>query len=184
MERRCIRLEVLFGLFPDGTFKADWVFTNSTPWGDNTFSYSTPSEDLQIVPSATYPTKGTLYKPIKAIGAGPVLIKDGEIKNTHVEELFDEIGGIGPIIDNPRTAIGVTSDNKLILFVCEGRNKTADTPGYTLLEVAKIMHNLGCVESLNLDGGGSSCMLVNGKETIIPSDSGKQRPVVTIIGIK
>jgi exopolysaccharide biosynthesis protein len=36
---------------------------------------------------------------------------------------------------------------------------------------------------LNLDGGGSSCMLVNGMETIKPSD-GSQRAVVTAIGLK
>jgi exopolysaccharide biosynthesis protein len=39
---------------------------------------------------------------------------------------------------------------------------------------------LGCVEALNLDGGGSSCLLVNGKNTIQPSDKEGQRPVPAV----
>jgi len=67
--------------------------------------------------------------------------------------------------------------------VCEGRNKTPNVPGYTTEEVAKIMKSLACVDALNLDGGGSSCMLVNGKSTIKESD-GSQRSVVTGISLK
>jgi len=52
-----------------------------------------------------------------------------------------------------------------------------------IANVAKVMKDLGCTEALNLDGGGSSCMLVNGKETIKGSD-GKQRKVLTAVGIK
>jgi exopolysaccharide biosynthesis protein len=46
------------------------------------------------------------------------------------------------------------------------------------------MVGLGCVEALNLDGGGSSCMLINGKETIWPSDKGQQRAVPAVFIIK
>ena len=42
--------------------------------------------------------------------------------------------------------------------------------GASLNQLAQIFKKLGCLEALNLDGGGSSCMLVNGKETIKPSD--------------
>ena len=45
------------------------------------------------------------------------------------------------------------------------------------------MKDLGCDETCNLDGGGSSCMLVNGKETIKPSD-GSQRSVVNGVSLK
>ncbi|MFN9783889.1 MAG: phosphodiester glycosidase family protein, partial [Sphingobacteriales bacterium] len=37
------------------------------------------------------------------------------------------------------------------------------------------------VEALNLDGGGSSCLLVNGRETIKPSDKTGQRPVPAVL---
>ncbi len=46
------------------------------------------------------------------------------------------------------------------------------------------MADLGCVEALNLDGGGSSCVLVNGKETIQVSDKTGQRPVPGVFIIK
>jgi len=49
-----------------------------------------------------------------------------------------------------------------------------------LQEEAQIMLSLGCYEALNLDGGGSSCLLINGKETIRPSDKMGQRPVPAV----
>jgi len=52
--------------------------------------------------------------------------------------------------------------------------------GATLQQAAQLMVDLGCVEALNLDGGGSSCMLINGKETIKPSDKGVERPVPAV----
>jgi hypothetical protein len=174
----------VFGLMQDGTYQTSWVYTTDL----DTYTYSLPSpnksgEEPQIVPSKTFPEQGTSFKAETAIGAGPVLIKDGEIRNTYEAELFDGESGVAPESSNPRSAIGITSDNRLIFFVCEGRNMTSGVVGYTLAEVANIMNSLGCVEALNLDGGGSSCMLVNGKETIIPSD-GSQRSIVTAVAIK
>jgi exopolysaccharide biosynthesis protein len=83
---------------------------------------------------------------------------------------------------HPRTAMGYTKDNKLIVLVVEGRNPGI-AEGATLPQLAKILRDLGCVEALNLDGGGSSCMLVNGKETIQPSDK-KQRAVPAVFIIR
>ncbi len=54
--------------------------------------------------------------------------------------------------------------------------------GFTTQEVADILKSLGCIQAVNLDGGGSSCMLVNGKETIRPSD-GVQRRVASALMI-
>ena len=42
----------------------------------------------------------------------------------------------------------------------------------------------GAVEAINLDGGGSSCLLINGKETIKPSDPTGQRPVPAVFFVK
>jgi exopolysaccharide biosynthesis protein len=53
-----------------------------------------------------------------------------------------------------------------------------------LQQEAKILLDLGCYEALNLDGGGSSCMLVNGKETIKPSDKEGQRPIPGVFIIR
>ncbi|MCY7292519.1 MAG: phosphodiester glycosidase family protein, partial [Ferruginibacter sp.] len=73
---------------------------------------------------------------------------------------------------------------KLIVMVIQGRY--ADAAGASLIQEAKLLKDLGCVEALNLDGGGSSGMLINGKQTIKPSDKEGERPVpgVFIIEVK
>ncbi|MFZ1312040.1 MAG: phosphodiester glycosidase family protein, partial [Chitinophagaceae bacterium] len=83
----------------------------------------------------------------------------------------------------PRTAMGYTGDNKLVILVIEGRNP-GKAEGATLIQQAQIFKDLGCREAINLDGGGSSCMLVNGKETIKVSDASGQRPVPAVFIIR
>jgi len=173
-----------FGLMEDGTYKVNWIYTNN----DVTYSYPAPANNKSgatplAMPSASFPTGATLWKAKTAIGAGPVLIKDGKAINSFSEELFDSESGIQPESNAPRTSIGITKKGFMVFFVCEGRNKTPGVPGFTLAEETKILQDIGCVEALNLDGGGSSCMLINGKETIKPSD-GKQRKVVTAVSFK
>ena len=115
-----------------------------------------------------------------AIGGGPVLLQDGKIIITNNEELLFARKGIYD--KHPRTAMGYTANGKLIILVIQGRFPTK-AEGANLLQEANILQQLGCIEALNLDGGGSSCMLVNGKETITPSDKTGQRalPGVFII---
>lgn len=115
-----------------------------------------------------------------AIGGGPVLVQNGEIKITNNEER--KFGGNAVNNLEPRTAIGYTKDQKVIILVCEGRS--ADAAGLSLVQLAKIFKDLNCVEALNLDGGGSSCMLINGKETNTPSAKGVQRPVPSVFLIE
>jgi exopolysaccharide biosynthesis protein len=121
------------------------------------------------------------WKVQTAIGGGPVLIQNGEVNITNNEELMFT----GKSKDNlePRTAMGYTADGKLIILVVQGRFPgTAE--GLSLPQMAQLFKDLGCVEALNLDGGGSSCMLVNGKETITPSSKGEQRPVPAVFIIR
>ena len=117
------------------------------------------------------------WKMQTAVGGGPVLVQNGKVKISNNEELkFD-----GKAINDkhPRTLIGYTKENKLIIMVIQGR-AAGIAEGASLLQEAKLMVDLGCVEALNLDGGGSSCMLINGKETISPSDKGIQRAVPAV----
>jgi exopolysaccharide biosynthesis protein len=120
------------------------------------------------------------WKMQTAIGGGPVLLQNGEIKITNNEEI--RFAGKAINDKHPRTAMGYTADNKLIILVVEGRNPSAG--GATLTQEAEILRDLGCVEALNLDGGGSSCLLVNGKETIRPSDKGAQRAVPAVFIVR
>lgn len=120
------------------------------------------------------------WKMETAVGGGPVLIQEGMVRITNNEER--KFTGKAINDKHPRTAMGYTEDNKLVILVIEGRSP-GRAEGATLVQTAQILIDLGCVEALNLDGGGSSCLLVNGKETITPSDNKKQRatPAVFII---
>ena len=61
--------------------------------------------------------------------------------------------------------------------------RQVDAPGIQSA-TSKIFIDLGAVEAINLDGGGSSCLLINGKETIKPSDPTGQRPVPAVFFVK
>ena len=117
------------------------------------------------------------WKMQTAVGGGPVLLQNGQIKVTNEQE----IKFVGKAIEDkhPRTAMGYTKDNKLIILVIQGRFPNI-AEGATLTQEAQVFKDLGCWEALNLDGGGSSCMLVNGKETIKVSDPTGQRPVPAV----
>lgn len=172
-----------FGCDKNGVFTAIWSYTSAGV----IYSYPSPAPNKtgiepKPIPSSTYPPGAVVWDPFMAIGAGPLLIKEGVYYNTWEAEMFDALSGVGPEVNNPRSAIGVTASGYLVFFVCEGRNQTPDTPGLTLKDVTDIMLDLGCTEAINLDGGGSSCMLVNGRETIKPSD-GQQRKIVTAVAV-
>ncbi len=122
------------------------------------------------------------WKVKTAIGGGPVLLQKGEVAVSNNEEL--KFAGKEISDKHPRTCMGYTKNGKLIIMVIKGRYP--DAVGATLNQEAQLLKNLGCKEALNLDGGGSSCMIVNGKETIKPSDKEGERPIpgVFIIQIK
>ncbi|MGL6068460.1 MAG: phosphodiester glycosidase family protein, partial [Sediminibacterium sp.] len=121
------------------------------------------------------------WKMKTAVGGGPVLLQDGQIKITNNEEL--KFTGKAINDKHPRTAIGYTANGKMIVLVVEGRNP-GKAEGADLIQLANILKDLGCIEALNLDGGGSSCMLINGKETIKPSDKEGQRPVPAVLVLR
>ena len=87
------------------------------------------------------------------------------------------LAGCGNTTDNAGSTKAGSSE------AVKEESKTPNVPGFTLEEVAYILRDLGCLDAMNLDGGGSSCMLVNGQETIKPSD-GAQRSVTTAVAIK
>ena len=116
-----------------------------------------------------------------AVGGGPVLIQNGKINITNEHEFM--FTGVAINDKHPRTAMGYTKDNKLIILVIQGRFPGI-AEGASILQEAQILKDLGCWEALNLDGGGSSCMLINGKETIKPSDTTGQRPIPAVFLIK
>ena len=165
--------------------KADvsWLYTDST----KKFPLALQSPQAAVRDSNNYfrssgvkKSGAKKWKMRTAVGGGPVLVQDGKVKVTNEEER--KFYGKAINDKHPRTSIGYTKDDKLIILMIEGRNPGV-AEGASLTQLAEIFTQLGAVEALNLDGGGSSCLLVNGKETIQPSDK-KQRPVPAVLMIK
>jgi len=162
-----------------------WTFTDSTRRWPYAF------EDRPVIAKGkdTVPSIYSLndiewkwWKMRTAVGGGPVLIHDGKIRiTTREEQLFPDSNPNGE--RNPRTAMGYTRDGRLIILVVQGRTPGV-AAGASLQQEAQLLLQLGCYEALNLDGGGSSCLLVNGRETIHPSDKEGQRPVPAVFLIR
>lgn len=99
------------------------------------------------------------------ISGGPYLVKDNEV---FVDMTAQKLGSIGG--KNPRSAIGYTADNNLILVAVDGRE--GSSIGMTLMELANFMKSVGCTNAINLDGGGSTVMYVNGQVVNNPAQKG------------
>lgn len=120
------------------------------------------------------------WKVETAVGGGPVLLQNNQIAISNNEEL--KFAGKAIDDKHPRTAMGYTNDQKLVILVVEGRSPGI-AEGASLKQMAAMLKEIGCVEALNLDGGGSSAMIINGKSTIKPSDKTGQRPVPAVFMI-
>ncbi len=99
------------------------------------------------------------------ISGGPYLVKNNEVYVDMTAQKLASIGG-----RNPRTAIGYTKENHLIMLTADGRE--GSSIGLTLMELANIMKELGCVNAMNLDGGGSTVMYINGQVVNKPAVQG------------
>ncbi|HLE76811.1 MAG TPA: phosphodiester glycosidase family protein, partial [bacterium] len=111
---------------------------------------------------------------IHAIGGGPRLLAGGRLVSPE--------GFPRSLIDrrHPRTAIGMLPDGKIVLIVVDGRNPYHSL-GMTLMELAMELRRLGAVDALNLDGGGSTTMVVAGRVINLPSDENGERPVGSVL---
>lgn len=99
------------------------------------------------------------------ISGGPYLVKNGQ---TFIDISEQKLGAIGG--RNPRTAVGYTADNNLIIVTVDGRESAS--VGMTLTELANFMKSIGCANAMNLDGGGSTVMYVNGHVVNHPQVTG------------
>lgn len=87
------------------------------------------------------------------ISAGPVMILDGMYQKIPNDDFCND--------RHPRTAVGKKSDGTILLFVVDGRAK--ESSGMSIPELQSVMKWLGCIDAINLDGGGSSTMFIKGQ---------------------
>jgi hypothetical protein len=116
------------------------------------------------------PKETTGWDKVKyTLGGCPWIVRNGKFwmdaEEEHVVPAFYDV-------PNPRTAVGRTRDGKLVIVTVDGRQAIA--VGMKLSELADVMLSFGCLEAINLDGGGSTEMatpfgILNG-----PSDGGER----------
>ena len=138
----------------------------------------TPGTQVTITTDLKFKDAGGWDNRVKyTLGACPWIVRGGKFwmdaEEEHVVPAFYDV-------PNPRTAVGKTKDGKLVIATVDGRQAIA--VGMKLSELADVMMSFGCVEAVNLDGGGSTEMatqfgILNG-----PSDGG-ERPTATALAV-
>ncbi|MDQ6768483.1 MAG: phosphodiester glycosidase family protein [Gemmatimonadota bacterium] len=131
----------------------------------------TQASPLRVVPHLV-PDRGRLRT---VVGGWPRLIVHGR----SVAAQADSLEGTFPRFSSgrhPRTGVGISADStKLFLITVDGRRESDS--GMSLAELARLMLDLGVYEGMNLDGGGSTTMVVEGHVVNSPSDKTGERPV-------
>lgn len=113
------------------------------------------------------PALGATCRPVDVVGGGPRLVRDGQVA-VSAEGFGHEFAR------HPRTAVAVTREGKFLFVTVDGRQSRS--AGMKLDELAAELVAMGAVDAMNLDGGGSTTMVVNGELRNSPSD-GTERPV-------
>lgn len=102
----------------------------------------------------------------------PQLVKDGKIDVTWQEEKSSK-----SFVEtkHPRTAVAKLKDGKFLMVTIDGRSESSG--GIGLQNLAALLLELGATDAMNLDGGGSTTMFVDGKIVNHPSDKEGERKV-------
>lgn len=95
----------------------------------------------------------------ESISGGPYLVMNGQI---YIDEKEQNFKFANKDTYAPRSAVGVGKDGKLYLIAVEGK-KENHTSGFTLKQLAKFLKTIGLKDAINLDGGGSTTLVLDGK---------------------
>lgn len=128
---------------------------------------SAVSLTLTVLPASADPRWSQV---VNMIGGGPRLLTAGQFAGGEgFARAFSERR-------HPRSAIGVLPDGRIVLAVVDGR-QPYHSVGMTLLEFAMELRRMGAVDAMNLDGGGSTTLVVAGRVVNLPADETGERPV-------
>ncbi len=117
---------------------------------------------------------------VDVVGGFPELLDDG----ARVGDLGVSTNPTFAASRHPRTVVGVAPETRrLWLVVVDGRQGEYST-GMSLPEVAQLLEALGVTEGLNLDGGGSSAMVIGGRPVNRPSDGGERAVVNALLIVR
>lgn len=132
---------------------------------------------LQLIPYSKRIKNDVLH----VLGGGPRLLRNGRVYITEHTEKFKKDITVGRAA---RSAVGITQNGKILLVVVDGKprrnspwskSQKPQSRGVTLEELAKFMKSIGAIDAFNLDGGGSSAMVINGNVANRPVDGNQKR---------
>jgi exopolysaccharide biosynthesis protein len=112
-------------------------------------------------------TEPSLEGAISAIGGGPALVHLGQPTGKSVARSSER---------HPRSAFG-WNEHHCFLIVVDGRQAGLSV-GMTLAELSEFLVELGCQEAINLDGGGSTELILDGQVLNSPC-YGRERATAT-----
>ena len=87
-------------------------------------------------------------------------------------------------LSRPRTGVGTKTEGKILLVTVDGDTAPAGSVGVQIEQLYWIMKVLGCDNAMNLDGGGSTTMWIQGKGVVSSVNTGTQRAVANVIYVK
>jgi hypothetical protein len=115
------------------------------------------------------------------VNGGPMLVEGGRVAiDADRDGLVRHEAGVDNFFfgwvrqRSPRTMVGVDARGRLLLVAVDGR-QAGRSAGLSILEAAQVMRALGAVTAMNLDGGGSTTMLLEGQIVNRPSDPSGER---------
>ncbi len=139
------------------------------PWAEEFLRPGVRTE-LRIEMSPRLPLE---FDPDFVLGGGPVLLLDGKPAADGDAGIYAEDFSRGR---HPRTALGIREDGFLVLVTVDGR-QPGSSVGMTIAEITDLMAEFGCLDAINLDGGGSTTMVIRDRIVNSPSDPTGERPV-------
>ncbi len=162
------------GIMYDNTVDISWASTLN----DSIFCWDYPINNRPGNPALVNYDNAQYWSVVEAMHAGPILINKGLQMVTTEEEIFfnTPVDGI-----QPRSAMGLKKNGDVIFMVVDGRQ--IDSRGVYLKELAMLMAQFDCDQALNLDGGGSSALIINGKLINKPIGLKTQRQVMSCVGV-
>ena len=162
------------GIYDNGKIDIGWASTKN----DSIFQWAVPIDNRPGRPGILDYNKAKFWNVAYAMHAGPVLMENSKLYVTSEEEVFfnTPVDGV-----QPRSAVGYNNNGDVIMMVVDGRQ--VDSRGVYLKELALLMSQFKCREALNLDGGGSSALFVNGSLINRPIGLNTQREVMSTIAV-
>ncbi len=134
---------------------------------ENTFRVIRRADGLSVDNRGFYTTAEDITNGV------PQLIKDGKIDITWEQEKASRAFVFNR---HPRTAVAKMKDGKFLMVTVDGRQPGVSV-GMNLNELAEYLLSLGAVDAMNLDGGGSTAMFLDGKVVNTPSDKEGERKI-------